>query len=193
MGEKQDGQRPDESLGIAGMVVWGSTFLAIFWRLSLIFLYLFDSPSSPHIQYYQAVRFLIFGSFSSSLNGLPEFCLTEAVQSFTFRLEEELNTTDIYCYRKVFDNISSCMENFNLGKNFNFSSTCSGPIVCCIDTFKCLLWSWNSLSVLIFFPSQAEQVLMICLKMVSHIQLCSESWLLVWVIGTGVLRFPVSW
>ncbi|XP_058523993.1 thyroid adenoma-associated protein [Ochotona princeps] len=53
---------------------------------------------------------------ASSLNGLPEFCLTEAVQSFTFRLGEELNTTDIYSYRKVFDNISSCVENFDLGR-----------------------------------------------------------------------------
>ncbi|XP_058407325.1 thyroid adenoma-associated protein isoform X1 [Diceros bicornis minor] len=52
---------------------------------------------------------------ASSLNDLPEFFLTEAVQSFTSRLQEELNTTDIYSYRKVIDNISSCMENFNLG------------------------------------------------------------------------------
>lgn len=53
---------------------------------------------------------------ASSLNGLPEFCLTEAIYSFTFRLEEELNTTDVYSYRKVFDNLSSCMESFNLGR-----------------------------------------------------------------------------
>ncbi|XP_004753020.1 thyroid adenoma-associated protein isoform X3 [Mustela putorius furo] len=53
---------------------------------------------------------------ASSLNGLPEFFLTEAVQSFTSRLQEELNTTDLYSYRKVIDNISSCMENFDLGR-----------------------------------------------------------------------------
>ncbi|XP_066234487.1 tRNA (32-2'-O)-methyltransferase regulator THADA isoform X1 [Saccopteryx leptura] len=52
---------------------------------------------------------------ASSLNCLPEFYLTEAIQSFTSRLKEELNTTDLYSYRKVIDNISSCMENFNLG------------------------------------------------------------------------------
>ena len=63
------------------------------------------------------VKFLIFGSFSSSLNGLPEFFLIEATQSFTSRLQEELNTsTDLYSYRKVIDNISCCMENFDLGK-----------------------------------------------------------------------------
>ncbi|XP_049726402.1 thyroid adenoma-associated protein isoform X2 [Elephas maximus indicus] len=53
---------------------------------------------------------------ASSLNGLPEFFLTEAVHSFTCRLQEELNTTDLYSYRKVMDNISSCLENFNLGR-----------------------------------------------------------------------------
>ncbi|KAM6180099.1 tRNA (32-2'-O)-methyltransferase regulator THADA isoform 2-T2 [Erethizon dorsatum] len=53
---------------------------------------------------------------ASSLNGLPEFFQTEAIHSFTSHLKEELNTTDLYSYRKVVDNISSCMENFNLGK-----------------------------------------------------------------------------
>ncbi|XP_045627576.1 thyroid adenoma-associated protein [Ursus americanus] len=53
---------------------------------------------------------------ASSLNGLPECFLTEAIQSFTSRLQEELNTTDLYAYRKVTDNIASCMENFDLGK-----------------------------------------------------------------------------
>ncbi|XP_053445859.1 thyroid adenoma-associated protein isoform X2 [Nycticebus coucang] len=52
---------------------------------------------------------------ASSLNGLPEVFLTEAVHGFTFRLQKELNTTDIYSYRKAIDNISSCMDNFNLG------------------------------------------------------------------------------
>ncbi|XP_014447640.1 thyroid adenoma-associated protein [Tupaia chinensis] len=53
---------------------------------------------------------------ASSLDGLPEFFLVEATCSFTSRLEEELNTTDVYSYRKVMDNISSCMDNFNLGR-----------------------------------------------------------------------------
>uniref|UniRef100_H0UUU8 tRNA (32-2'-O)-methyltransferase regulator THADA n=1 Tax=Cavia porcellus TaxID=10141 RepID=H0UUU8_CAVPO len=53
---------------------------------------------------------------ASSLNGLPEVFQTEALHSFTSHLEEELNTTDLYSYRKVVDNISSCMENFNLGR-----------------------------------------------------------------------------
>lgn len=66
--------------------------------------------------YCKVVRILMFASFSSSLNGLPEFFLTEATQSFTSRLQEELNTTDLYSYRKVIDNISSCLENFDLGK-----------------------------------------------------------------------------
>ncbi|GAB5569573.1 thyroid adenoma-associated protein isoform X2 [Prionailurus iriomotensis] len=55
---------------------------------------------------------------ASSLNGLPEFFLTEAVQSFTSRLQEELSTTDVYSYRKVIDNISSCMENFDVVLHF---------------------------------------------------------------------------
>ncbi|XP_055395917.1 tRNA (32-2'-O)-methyltransferase regulator THADA isoform X4 [Bubalus kerabau] len=55
---------------------------------------------------------------ASSLNGLPEFFLIEATQSFTSRLQEELNTsTDLYSYRKVIDNISCCMENFDLGRS----------------------------------------------------------------------------
>ncbi|XP_030105663.1 tRNA (32-2'-O)-methyltransferase regulator THADA isoform X3 [Mus musculus] len=53
---------------------------------------------------------------ASSLNGLPEVFLTQATHSFTFHLQEELDTADLYSYRKVMDNISSCMENFNLGR-----------------------------------------------------------------------------
>nr|XP_044993503.1 thyroid adenoma-associated protein isoform X2 [Jaculus jaculus] len=53
---------------------------------------------------------------ASSLNGLPELFLTEAIHSFTSHLQEELNTTDLYAYRKVIENISSCMENFSLGR-----------------------------------------------------------------------------
>lgn len=53
---------------------------------------------------------------ASSLNGLPECFLNEAAHSFTFHLQEELDTADLHSYRKVMDNISSCMENFNLGR-----------------------------------------------------------------------------
>ncbi|XP_068927698.1 tRNA (32-2'-O)-methyltransferase regulator THADA isoform X2 [Petaurus breviceps papuanus] len=53
---------------------------------------------------------------ASSLNGLPEPFFADAVLSFTRCLQEELKTTDLYSYRKVADNIASCMENFNLGR-----------------------------------------------------------------------------
>ncbi|XP_028620946.1 thyroid adenoma-associated protein [Grammomys surdaster] len=53
---------------------------------------------------------------ASSLNGLPESFVTQATYSFILRLQEELDTADLYSYRKVIDNISSCMENFNLGR-----------------------------------------------------------------------------
>lgn len=51
----------------------------------------------------------------SSLNGLPEQLMPLAVQSFVRCLREELKTTDTYLYRKVLDNLASCMENFSLG------------------------------------------------------------------------------
>ncbi|XP_040594648.1 thyroid adenoma-associated protein [Mesocricetus auratus] len=54
---------------------------------------------------------------ASSLNGLPESFLAEATHSFTSHLQEELNTADLHSYRRVIDNISSCMENFNLGRS----------------------------------------------------------------------------
>ncbi|KAF1489133.1 hypothetical protein FQV17_0004621, partial [Megadyptes antipodes antipodes] len=52
---------------------------------------------------------------ASSLNGLPEQFMTLAIQSFVCCLREELKTTDIYLYRKVLDNLASCMEDFSLG------------------------------------------------------------------------------
>uniref|UniRef100_A0A674I6T3 tRNA (32-2'-O)-methyltransferase regulator THADA n=1 Tax=Terrapene triunguis TaxID=2587831 RepID=A0A674I6T3_9SAUR len=52
---------------------------------------------------------------ASSLNGLPEQLTTEAVHSFVRCLKEELKTTDLCLYRKVMDNLASCMENFSLG------------------------------------------------------------------------------
>ncbi|NXU58031.1 THADA protein, partial [Turnix velox] len=53
---------------------------------------------------------------ASSLNGLPEHFMTSAVQSFVCCLREELKTTDVYLYRKVLDNLASCMEDFSLGR-----------------------------------------------------------------------------
>ncbi|NXF05075.1 THADA protein, partial [Smithornis capensis] len=52
---------------------------------------------------------------ASSLNGLPEEMMMLAVQSFVCCLREELKTTDVYLYRKVLDNLASCMEDFSLG------------------------------------------------------------------------------
>ncbi|NXJ75559.1 THADA protein, partial [Trogon melanurus] len=52
---------------------------------------------------------------ASSLNGLPEQFMTLAVESFARCLREELKTTDVYLYRKVLDNLASCMEDFSLG------------------------------------------------------------------------------
>ncbi|XP_009707772.1 PREDICTED: thyroid adenoma-associated protein [Cariama cristata] len=53
---------------------------------------------------------------ASSLNGLPEQFMTLGVQSFVCCLREELKTTDVYLYRKVLDNLASCMEDFSLGR-----------------------------------------------------------------------------
>uniref|UniRef100_A0A8C3KS85 tRNA (32-2'-O)-methyltransferase regulator THADA n=1 Tax=Calidris pygmaea TaxID=425635 RepID=A0A8C3KS85_9CHAR len=53
---------------------------------------------------------------ASSLNGLPEQFMTLAVQSFVRCLREELKTTDVYLYRKVLDNLTSCMEDLSLGR-----------------------------------------------------------------------------
>lgn len=41
--------------------------------------------------------------------------MTLAVQSFVCCLREELKTTDVYLYRKVLENLASCMEDFSLG------------------------------------------------------------------------------
>jgi len=65
----------------------------------------------------------------SSLNGLPEWFMTLAVQSFVCCLREELKTTDVYLYRKVLDNLASCMEDFNLGMR-NISNTLSSVLTC---------------------------------------------------------------
>ncbi|NWX40607.1 THADA protein, partial [Steatornis caripensis] len=54
-------------------------------------------------------------ALASSLNSLPEEFMTSAVQSFVCCLREELKTTDICLYRRVLDNLASCMEDFSLG------------------------------------------------------------------------------
>nr|XP_026646868.1 thyroid adenoma-associated protein isoform X2 [Zonotrichia albicollis] len=53
---------------------------------------------------------------ASSLNGLPGHLMVPAVQSFVCCLREELKATDVYLYRKVLDNLASCMEDFSLGR-----------------------------------------------------------------------------
>ncbi|NXP61239.1 THADA protein, partial [Chloropsis cyanopogon] len=66
---------------------------------------------------------------ASSLNGLPGHLMMPAVQSFVCCLREELKTTDVYLYRKVLDNLASCMEDFSLGtvtldNDFNLLFVC---------------------------------------------------------------------
>lgn len=48
--------------------------------------------------------------------------MMSAVQSFVCCLREELKTTDVYLYRKVLDNLASCMEDFSLGAVTSVSS-----------------------------------------------------------------------
>uniref|UniRef100_A0A8C3LQU0 tRNA (32-2'-O)-methyltransferase regulator THADA n=1 Tax=Chrysolophus pictus TaxID=9089 RepID=A0A8C3LQU0_CHRPC len=66
---------------------------------------------------------------ASSLNGLPEQFMTLAVQSFVCCLREELKTTDVYLYRKVLDNLASCMEDFSLG-TMNILNVLSSVLTC---------------------------------------------------------------
>ncbi|NXW83716.1 THADA protein, partial [Alopecoenas beccarii] len=71
---------------------------------------------------------------ASSLNSLPEQLMMLALESFVCCLREELKTTDVYLYRKVLDNLASCMVDFSLGTmtlNILLSSvlTCSA-LVC---------------------------------------------------------------
>ncbi|NXQ61981.1 THADA protein, partial [Anthoscopus minutus] len=53
---------------------------------------------------------------ASSLNGLPGHLMMSAEQCFVRCLREELKTTDVYLYRKVLDNLASCMEDVSLGR-----------------------------------------------------------------------------
>ncbi|XP_029449183.1 thyroid adenoma-associated protein isoform X2 [Rhinatrema bivittatum] len=52
---------------------------------------------------------------SSSLNALPDQFKAEAVHSFTRRLREELGSTNTNLFRKVIENLASCMDNFSIG------------------------------------------------------------------------------
>uniref|UniRef100_A0ACB8G9K8 Uncharacterized protein n=1 Tax=Sphaerodactylus townsendi TaxID=933632 RepID=A0ACB8G9K8_9SAUR len=54
---------------------------------------------------------------ASSLNGLPECLLTEATHSFIGCLREELKTTDLSQYRKIMENLVSCVEHTNTGRS----------------------------------------------------------------------------
>ncbi|XP_015265644.1 PREDICTED: thyroid adenoma-associated protein [Gekko japonicus] len=54
---------------------------------------------------------------ASSLDGLPESLLAEATHSIVGCLREELKTTDLSQYRKVMENLVSCVENTNIGRS----------------------------------------------------------------------------
>ncbi|XP_077193802.1 tRNA (32-2'-O)-methyltransferase regulator THADA isoform X2 [Paroedura picta] len=54
---------------------------------------------------------------SSTLNGLPESLLAEATHSIVGCLREELKNTDLSQYRKIMENLVSCVENTNIGRS----------------------------------------------------------------------------
>ncbi|KAM8946134.1 tRNA (32-2'-O)-methyltransferase regulator THADA [Pelodytes ibericus] len=54
-------------------------------------------------------------ALSSSLNSLSDQCKADAVCAFTCRLKEEIGSEEPENYRKVVDNLASCMENFSIG------------------------------------------------------------------------------
>ncbi|XP_060103491.1 tRNA (32-2'-O)-methyltransferase regulator THADA [Heteronotia binoei] len=54
---------------------------------------------------------------ASSLNGLPEFLMAEATHSIVGCLREELKATDLSQYRKIMENLVSCLENTNIGRS----------------------------------------------------------------------------
>ncbi|XP_063299969.1 tRNA (32-2'-O)-methyltransferase regulator THADA [Pelobates fuscus] len=54
-------------------------------------------------------------ALTSSLNGLSDQCKVDAACAFNSRMKEDLDTKDSESYRKVVDNLASCMENFSLG------------------------------------------------------------------------------
>lgn len=60
-----------------------------------------------------------------------------AVQSFVCCLREELKTTDVYLYRKVLENLASCMEDFSLGRmTLNILSS----VLACSTSICILVW-----------------------------------------------------
>ncbi|NXV88660.1 THADA protein, partial [Calonectris borealis] len=78
---------------------------------------------------------------ASSLNCLPEEFMMLAVQSFVCCLREELKTTDVYLYRKVLDNLASCMEDFSLGTmTLNILSS----VLTCSTLVCILVWHVSS-------------------------------------------------
>ncbi|KAM4770872.1 tRNA (32-2'-O)-methyltransferase regulator THADA [Rhinophrynus dorsalis] len=58
---------------------------------------------------------------TSTFNSLPDPCKADAIDAFTGCLAEDLATEDMDGYRKVVENVASCMENFSLGNNNVFS------------------------------------------------------------------------
>ncbi|KAG8584255.1 hypothetical protein GDO81_008754 [Engystomops pustulosus] len=52
---------------------------------------------------------------ASSLNSIPDLCKSVAVSSFTSCLRKDIGTEDAGNYRKVVDNLASCMDSFSLG------------------------------------------------------------------------------
>jgi len=75
-----------------------------------------------------------------------------AIQSFVCCLKEELKTTDVYLYRKVLDNLASCMEDFRLGMmTLNVSSsvlTCS-TLVCILVWHLTVMFVYVNLIALV--------------------------------------------
>lgn len=80
--------------------------------------------------------------------------MTLAVQSFVCCLREELKTTDIYLYRKVLDNLASCMEDFSLGMMMTLnilSSVLSGSALVCILV-------WHLIAMFTFYLCKIDSI-----------------------------------
>ncbi|NWH61820.1 THADA protein, partial [Geococcyx californianus] len=73
---------------------------------------------------------------ASSLNSLPKEFMPLAVPSFVCCLGAELKTTDIYLYRRVLDNLASCMEDFSLGIMTMTMNMLSSVLTC--STLVCI-------------------------------------------------------
>uniref|UniRef100_A0A8C5M868 tRNA (32-2'-O)-methyltransferase regulator THADA n=1 Tax=Leptobrachium leishanense TaxID=445787 RepID=A0A8C5M868_9ANUR len=57
-------------------------------------------------------------ALASSLNGLSDQCKAAVVLAFTSRMREDIESKETENYRKVVDNVASCMENFSLVLQF---------------------------------------------------------------------------